>query len=290
MLKGGILKETPKQLSEPTRDRLERLLSNIGDMSLKRRARKIIEEINPEVGEKIVDLGCGTGYYLFLLSSLGVRLNLTGFDFDEKALKEAKDLLTERKINFAVGNLHKIPFKDQSFDKAVMSEVLEHVENDEKALQEVYRILKPNGVLVISVPSINYPFFWDPLNWILQHFFNTHIKSGFFSGLWSGHLRLYLLPNLKGKFENVGFRVEIAEELTFWCLPFNHYIVNLVARLLYDVKISSKIADKISKFKDSKKPLIFELAFRFVNWIDKLNEIFPQKTGVNVFIKAVKNN
>lgn len=278
-----------KRLSKPTQDRLEKLLLNVGDMSLKRRARRIIEETNPQMGEEIIDLGCGTGYYLYLLSNLLLNLKLTGFDNDKKALEEAKLLLSNNEsINFVMGDMHKMPFKDNSFDKTVASEVLEHVENDEQVLKEVYRILKPNGILVISVPSINYPFFWDPINFILQHFLKTHIKNGFFSGIWYGHIRLYSFKDLKEKFEKVGFKVEICEELTSWCLPFNHYLVNMVARLLYDVKISPKIADKISKFKESKKPLIIDLAFKFVNWIDKLNEIFPQKNGVNVFILARK--
>lgn len=277
-----------KQLSKSIQARLENLLFSVGDMSLKRRARKIIEEINPQTEEKIVDLGSGTGYYLFILSNLGVKLYLTGFDFDERALNEAKELLSDKKINFIIGDLHKMPFKNNSFDKAISSEVLEHLKNDVLALKEIYRILKPGGILVVSTPSINYPFFWDPINWILQHFLNTHIKKGFFSGLWSGHIRLYKKEDLVNKFKKSGFNIEICEELTYWCLPFNHYIVNLIARLLYDVKISSKIADKLSKFKQSKKPLLFRLAFKFVNWVDRLNELFPQKNGVNVFILARK--
>lgn len=277
-----------EQLSKHTQDKLEDLLSNVGDMSLKRRARRIIEQLDPKEKEKIIDLGCGTGYYLFLLSNLSINLDLTGLDYDKKAINEAKELLREKRIKFVTGDLHKIPFKDKNFDKAVMSEVLEHVEDDEKVLKGIYRILKPNGVLVISVPSINYPLFWDPINFILQHLWGTHIRSGFFSGLWSGHLRLYSLPELKKKVESVGFKVEIAEELTFWCLPFNHYIVNIVARLLYDVKISPKVANSLSKFKETKKPLLIKLAFKCVNYLDKLNEVFPQKNGVNVFIRATK--
>lgn len=277
-----------KKFSKPMKPKLDGLLVNVGDMSLKRRARRIIEELNPSSGEKIIDLGCGTGYYLFLLSNLGISLNLTGFDNDEEAMGEAETLLRNKNIEFAVGDLHKMPFKDNSFHKAVMSEVLEHVKDDERVLKETFRILKPNGVLVISTPSINYPFVWDPLNWILQHLFGIHIRSGFFSGIWSGHLRLYDLNELKMKFKKVGLEIEESQELTFWCLPFNHYLVNVVARLLYDVKISEKIADKISKFKNSKRPLVLDLVFKLVNLIDKLNELFPQKTGVNVFIKARK--
>lgn len=279
----------PEQLSNPIRVRLKELLSNAGDMSLKRRARRIIEGINPKDGEKIIDLGCGTGYYLFLLSNLRINLDLTGFDNDIGAMEEAKAMLSFRKIKFVLGDLHRMPFKDNSFDKAVMSEVLEHVENDRQVLKEAFRILKKGGVLIISAPSKNFPLLWDPINWVLQRMFNTHIRKGFWSGIWSGHLRLYDLSKLKKKFAKTGFSVEIAEELTYWGLPFNHYLVNVVARLLYDVKISPKIADKISKFRPGKKPFIFSLMFRFVNWIDKLNEIFPQKTGVNILIKAVKS-
>lgn len=277
-----------RQLSKPIQSKLEKLLNSVGDMSLKRRARRIVEELNPKQNENIIDLGCGTGYCLFLLSSLSLKLHLIGFDNDIKAMGEAKTLLKSRNIKFIVGDLHKMPFKDTSFDKAVASEVLEHVEDDDRVLKEAFRILKSKGTLVISAPSINYPFLWDPVNWILQHFFGIHIKSGFFSGIWSGHLRLYDLAALKRKFEKVGFRVETANEITYWCLPFNHYLVNLVARLLYDVKISAQIANNLSKFKSIKKPLVFDLAFRLVNWVDELNEIFPHKRGVNVLIKAKK--
>ncbi|MDO8638382.1 MAG: methyltransferase domain-containing protein [Candidatus Daviesbacteria bacterium] len=279
-----------QQLPKHIQDKVEKLLSSVGDMALKRRARRIIEEINPQSNEKIIDLGCGTGYYLYLFNNLPVNLKLTGFDFDKKALDEAKTMLSDEKIDFVLGDMHKISFKNNSFDKAVSSEALEHLKDDTQALREVFRILKPGGTLVVSVPSINYPFLWDPINWVLQHFFNTHIKTGFFSGFWSGHIRLYFLKDLKDKFEKAGFKVEVAEELTFWCLPFNHYLVNIVARLLYDVKISPKIADKLSKFKESKKPFIIDLVFKIVNCLDSFNEIFPQKTGVNVFIKAIKNH
>lgn len=273
--------------SKPIYRKLNLLLESVGDMSLKRRARYIIEELNPQENEKIIDLGCGTGYYLFLLSSLPVKLNLTGFDYDKEALSEAKRTLPKN-IKFLSGDLHRMPFKDNSFDKAVISEVLEHLENDAKALKEIYRILKPGGTLVISVPSVNYPFLWDPLNYCLQRLFKTHIRKGFWSGIWSGHIRLYQLKDLTVVIKKAEFKTETIKELTFWCLPFNHYLVNITARLLYDIKISGKIAKSLSKFKQTRKPFIIQLMFNFVNLVDKLNERFPQKYGVNVFAKVRK--
>lgn len=273
------------QLSDPILVKLKKILENVGDMALKRRAKKIIEGLNPQQGDKILDLGCGTGYYLFLLSSLPVRLNLIGLDNDDRAVNEAKNFLS-KKIKFIISDCHKLPFKDGTFDKVVASEVLEHLDDDLNALKEIRRILKPNGILVISTPSIRYPFLWDPISWLLQYFFETHIRKGFFSGIWFGHIRLYKKEELETKFINAGFSIETSSELTHWCLPFNHYIINLTARLLYDVKISKKIADNLSKFKNTKKPFIIDLAFKVVNLVDKLNEILPQKNGVNVFIVA----
>lgn len=278
----------PIQLSKPIQTKLNTLLENVGDMSLKRRAKRIIEESNPQKGEKILDLGCGTGYYLFLLSSLPVYLSLTGLDNDKKALDEARVTLKGKKIKFIQGDSHNLPFKNNTFDKVVCSEVLEHLDNDEKTLKEIFRILKPDGVAVFSVPSLEFPFFWDPINWILQRLFNTHIKNGFFSGIWSGHKRLYTAADLKKKFERAKFKVLSFEELTFWCLPFNHYIINIIARLLYDIKISPEISDKLSKFKEGKKPKVLKLAFGIVNLIDRLNDYYYYKSGVNIFIKATK--
>jgi ubiquinone/menaquinone biosynthesis C-methylase UbiE len=287
MQKGDILKKMQNKLSEPIRNKLENLLENVGDMSLKRRARLIIENINPKDGEKILDLGCGTGYYLFLLSNLSLKLQLTGLDNDKRALEEAKASLS-KSISYILSDSHKLPFKNNTFDKIIASEVLEHLRDDQKAIQEVYRILKPGGVFVISTPSINYPFFWDPINWLTQRILRTHIKSGFFSGIWYGHVRLYKKEELESKFIRAGFKILSSSELTYWCLPFNHYLVNLIARLLYDVKISSSVVESLSKFKHTKRPWFINLAFNFVNFIDKLNEIFPQINGVNVFISATK--
>lgn len=272
--------------------RLESLLRNTGDMTLKRRARRIIVELAPKPGDKVIDIGCGDGYYLHLLSNLGVsKLELTGTDFDIKGLEKTKINLSGKRIKIFPGDLMaKLPFADSSFNKAVMSEVAEHLPDDVRGLKEVYRILKPGATLCLTVPSANYPLLWDPLNWILERFFSTHIKAGFFAGIWNQHIRLYRPEEIKLVVEKAGFKVQKLEPLTFWCLPFNHYLVNLVARYLsyqYHKGIPNESLNKFST--STTRSGIINLAFRIVNIIDRLNDIWtPANIGVSVFVKAIK--
>lgn len=276
------------KLPTSLQDKLETLLSNVGDMSLKRRAKRIIEELDPKPNQKIIDLGCGDGYYLYLLTSLSKNFHLIGLDNDRSALSNAKRNLSGKKVKLIQGSVSDMPFSSNSFNKVVFTEVIEHLPDDKLALKEIYRILKKKGTLVLTTTSINYPFFWDPVNWVLQHLLGTYIRNGFWAGIWSGHLRLYKKDHLKKIIIEGGFRIKKIEELTFWCLPFNHHLVNLIARLIYDNYLPSAVADSISKFKGVKKPLVLRLAFLAVNLLDQLNDAFPMQPGVNILVVAKK--
>lgn len=280
-----------KQLSVRTKDKLQRLLQNTGDIALKRRARRIIEELEPQEGEKILDVGCGDGYYLYLLSNLGLNLQLTGTDFDKRALSSAKVFLKNKKIKLVYGDLMtKLPFKAGSFDKVVMSEVTEHLPDDIQGLKEVKRILRKNGILVLTVPNYNFPFLWDPINWTLQSLLGTHIKSGFWAGIWNQHLRLYKPSEIKKVCQRAGFKIKKVESLTFWSLPFNHYLVNFGARILAANKDGNVLTHGANKFSQTtKKSLLVKLFFEASNLVDGLNDIwFPSKEGVGVLLKGKK--
>jgi 2-polyprenyl-6-hydroxyphenyl methylase / 3-demethylubiquinone-9 3-methyltransferase len=276
------MKKTDLQISR----KLEQLLSNVGDMSLKRRGQVIIEELDLKEGDNIIDLGCGDGFYLHLLSNLPIKLNLTGLDNDDWTISRTKINLKGKKIRIYKGDVTNMPFKTAAFDKVVISEVIEHIDNDIKALKEVKRILKPEGMMVLTTPNYDYPLFWDPFNWILEHLFKTHIKRDFWNGIWLGHVRLYRHEELSKVIARAGFKIEKTKDLTGWCLPFNHYLINVVARMLYANKLSSEVSNSIDKFKNKKKPLLIRSAFWAMNTFDKLNEILPVKNGVHIFVKA----
>lgn len=272
--------------------RLRETLENTGDMALKRRAFEIVTNLEVAKGDTILDVGCGDGYYCHVILGLGIPVSLTGTDIDTAALKSAKRNLAGKKVKLITSDLMaKLPFKTASFDKIVMSEVAEHLPNDVKGLKEVYRVLKPGGVLCLTVPNANYPLLWDPVNWILEHTTGKHVKSGFWAGIWNQHIRLYKPEQISKSLTKAGFKVEKIKSLTWWCIPFNHNLVNLVARNLYSGRFSTNITKAVSKYEKatSGKPLLINLGFKMLNTVDYLNTIYqPKNSGVAVFVKAIK--
>lgn len=282
----------PTKLYKHIQNKLENILLNVGDMALKRRAKRIVEELELREGDKILEVGCGNGYYLSLLNRLGLKYSLTGIDNNKMALFDARRFIGDEKVILIFADATKLPFKSSSFNKIICSEVIEHVKGDKKVLQEIHRVLKKGGIMVLSTCNISYPFFWDPINWFLQHIFKTHIKRGFWSGIWNQHLRMYEKKDVEKLVKEVNFKISVSETLTSWCLPFNHYIINFVARLIakyiYLNKLPEKFAEGLIKFKNGKQSPPVRFLFWLVNTFDRLNDIAPGENGVSIFLKARK--
>jgi ubiquinone/menaquinone biosynthesis C-methylase UbiE len=101
-------------------------------------------------GDKVLDVGCGNGRLLDLFGQK--RMEYTGIDNAERQLKEAQKKYPDRK--FLVADVLDLPFLDNSFDKIFLIAVLHHLpdkERRQKALRESQRVLKPGGLLFISV-------------------------------------------------------------------------------------------------------------------------------------------
>lgn len=110
------------------------------------RFEKVVEEIreNTKAKDKILDIGCGEGKIWQLFPDLKV----TGLDFSQENLKKAKKYVTP-----VLGNAEKLPFKDNSFDMVLATEILEHVINPDRLLTETDRVLKRGGNAIITFPN-----------------------------------------------------------------------------------------------------------------------------------------
>jgi len=97
--------------------------------------------------KKVLDIGCGEGY---LLSKLQPQPELYGTDMAPSAIRVAKSRIKEG--NFCLGNATNIPFNSNIFDCIICTEVLEHIAGND-AVKEIYRVLKPGGVALITVPN-----------------------------------------------------------------------------------------------------------------------------------------
>lgn len=105
-------------------------------------------------GPNVIDIGCGTGLTPFLLARWPDIKFIAGIDIMQEALDEAKQNVKSDKVTFYRCEAENLPFIDNTFDTAVITETLEHVEDVDKTLFEASRVLKPDGgIIVITVPN-----------------------------------------------------------------------------------------------------------------------------------------
>lgn len=101
-------------------------------------------------GNKLLDIGCGTGHFLKYLNSKRDSWKIYGVE-PSKLLREAAQKNTLADIR--EGTLNKIPFNDNFFDTVTCYDVLEHDIDLEKNIAELRRVLKPKGILLIQAPN-----------------------------------------------------------------------------------------------------------------------------------------
>jgi ubiquinone/menaquinone biosynthesis C-methylase UbiE len=139
----------------------DRLASSWDDKYLargfRRRAAFFEREVSPYITKAgaWLDAGCGTGYFSRMLSDKGIKV--TGVDASssmiEAAIKLARKSTNDSLLQFeVVQTIERLPFDDQSFSGCICLSVLEYLHRPSNALDELARILKPGGILIISVP------------------------------------------------------------------------------------------------------------------------------------------
>lgn len=121
-----------------------------------------------------LDIGSGIGDYVLAARSIGINAfgiepDRIGVGANDTSLAIAKDRSPPDLHAFAAAIGEALPFPDNTFDLVTMNQVLEHVQDIQRVLEEALRVLKPNGVLLFSTPNYlsfyepHYKVFWLPL-------------------------------------------------------------------------------------------------------------------------------
>src|SRR3989338_5467959 len=229
--------------------RVREILASEIDPAFSLRARFIAHELFTKKPKSVLDAGCGRGFYVNLASYA--------------------------------------PFKDKSFDFIVASEILEHLSDDRKALVELYRVLKKDCILVITVPNTNFPFLWDPLNWILMRVFNMHINKNMWwlAGIWADHERLYSEREINTLLSST-FHVLSSKLIVHWCFPFSHFLLYGIGKNVVE-NFGGTSFDRFDFEKE--KPVSKLLARIFSLPSTILDTRFPRKSTMNIVISARKD-
>ena len=154
-------------------------------------------------GDLLLDMGCGAGRHAFESLKRGARV--VAFDYSAAELKDVGALFAAMRDSGEVdegllatttnGDALRLPFPDDTFDRIIASEVLEHVSDDQVALDELFRVLKPGGTVAATVPS------WLPeqICWALSDEYHAPFVEG-------GHVRIYSEPTLRARMRKAGLQ------------------------------------------------------------------------------------
>ena len=159
-------------------------------------------KLNLKPLDTVLDIGCGEGRHAIALF-VNNYVHAVGFDLSLKDLKIAKERLKDFEIPkdnkancyFGVGDICYLPFGDNSYSSVVCSEVLEHLDKPNRGLEELIRVLKPEGILAVSVPR----FFPEWICWKLSEGYQK--TPG-------GHVRIFRHNELKRIFLEKGLIYE----------------------------------------------------------------------------------
>ena len=151
-------------------------------------------------GDRVLDLGCGEGRHVIsvyleqAVDAVGVDLSLRDLVTTRGKFEEfVAETTADRSFVLSSANALALPFADNSFDKVICSEVLEHIPDYQGALREIQRVLKPGGLFCASVPR-SWP---ERVCWAFSEAY--HLVPG-------GHIRIFDGAELRDDIEGLGMR------------------------------------------------------------------------------------
>lgn len=169
-----------------------------------RRRNTVLDALGAAPGERIIDVGCGPGFYVTeIADSVGAAGRVTGVDRSVHMIAAAGRRIGDRRhVTLIEGEATSLPVEDGSHDAAISVQVFEYMEDVGAALSEMYRILRPGGRLVL------WDVDWSTVSWHSE----DPERMGRVLAAWDDHLVDPVLPRtLARSMERAGF-VDVAVE------------------------------------------------------------------------------
>lgn len=168
------------------------------------------------VGRKIADLGCGEGVTLAKMIKKFPQAKVLGIDNDPEKIK----ICLSHRLPVKLANITRLPLKTNSFDCALLIEVIEHLKVDQvdQAIKEIRRVLKPDGRLIVLFPNDR--------NFKITRLLTLKFKEAFYD---YGHVRQWQPAEAIRFFQKSGFKVIIGRSLplNFWPLDLHYLLITM---------------------------------------------------------------
>lgn len=175
---------------------------------------------------RMLNVGAGEGDYDPTLARFTAHLESCDVNADDVAHAKAMNANIAH-LHYSVQNGEALSFDDGAFDVVTCFEVIEHVGDARKLMSELARVVKPGGAVVLSCPSVKFPFTYDPINTVLAKS-GTHVSLGAYG---YGHSWLVDAAELERWAADVGLEIEQRDNLSGWLVgAFECYWPGLLQR------------------------------------------------------------
>ena len=216
---------------------------------------RLMRSLLKGVKGRIVDVGCGDGYFLAQLARMGFEC--AGLDVSEAMIKRARLRVATDRVELVCGRIQDYQ-PAAPFDAAACGEVLEHIDDDVDVLRHIHRLLRPGGMLVLSVPV-------DMSLWN-----NADVVAG--------HVRRYSKAEILEKLQQTGFAVQ---RYVVWGYPITRSLHFLIRRQQSNLMSAPTGKRRTRKWLHNLMSIV-----RYVFLLGNLLN-FAEK-GVGIIVKAIK--
>lgn len=193
---------------EKVRERFDELADSYSNNAISYIRNKRLRSINNYIKkeDKVLEIGCGSGNILKLINSK----NIYGLDISPKMIEFCKKTIIHG--NFTAGDAENLPYESNFFDKIIISEVLYYLPDLEKALGEANRVLKKDGLLLITSLNKKYNFIKTLVN-ILKIGVHDNVSMSYIS-----------LKPLKNSLQK-NFKIQEISSIPLKVVPANYSLI-----------------------------------------------------------------